>query len=145
MMKEIVFYLSVLILALSLSSCGGKSESDKTNLSKAHESENVTMGDATHRSDSETSAKPTVIDFYATWCGPCKQIAPMFEMLKSEYSDKINFESVDVDKDVEMTVKYGIEAMPTFVILDAAGNEINRIVGADAKALSDAIDALSTI
>lgn len=86
---------------------------------------------------------PTVIDFYATWCGPCKNIAPLFEMLKGEYSSKIKFVSVDVDQDVDMAEKYGVQAMPTFVFLDAEGNEIDRIVGAESKKLAEAVDRLA--
>ena len=67
---------------------------------------------------------PTVIDFYATWCGPCKAISPFFEKLKGEYSDKVNFVSIDVDQDTETAMKYSVSAMPTFVFLDADGNEI---------------------
>jgi thioredoxin len=87
---------------------------------------------------------PTVIDFYATWCGPCKAIAPVFDVLKGEYGEKINFVSVDVDADNETARRYGIEAMPTFVILDSEGKEIRRIVGADAEALSAAVDNLAS-
>jgi len=87
---------------------------------------------------------PTVIDFYATWCGPCKAIAPVFDVLKVEYGEKINFVSVDVDADNETARRYGIEAMPTFVILDSEGEEIRRIVGADAEALSAAVDNLAS-
>jgi len=87
---------------------------------------------------------PTVIDFYATWCGPCKAIAPVFDVLKGEYGEKINFVSVDVDADNETARRYGIEAMPTFVILDSEGEEIRRIVGADAEALSAAVDNLAS-
>ena len=87
---------------------------------------------------------PTVIDFYATWCGPCKAIAPVFDVLKGEYGEKINFVSVDVDADNETARREGIEAMPTFVILDSEGEEIRRIVGADAEALSAAVDNLAS-
>lgn len=87
---------------------------------------------------------PTVIDFYATWCVPCKAIAPVFDVLKGEYGEKINFVSVDVDADNETARRYGIEAMPTFVILDSEGKEIRRIVGADAEALSAAVDNLAS-
>ena len=86
---------------------------------------------------------PSVIDFYATWCGPCKAIAPVFEVLKGEYGEKINFVSVDVDADNETARRYAIEAMPTFVFLDSEGKEVRRIVGADAGALSAAVDSLA--
>lgn len=86
---------------------------------------------------------PTVIDFYATWCGPCKAISPVFEKLKGEYSDKVNFVSIDVDQDTETAMKYSVSAMPTFVFLDADGNEIKRIVGADPEGLSSAVEDLA--
>ena len=86
---------------------------------------------------------PTVIDFYATWCGPCKAISPFFEKLKGEYSDKVNFVSIDVDQDTETAMKYSVSAMPTFVFLDADGNEIKRIVGADPEGLSSAVEDLA--
>ena len=86
---------------------------------------------------------PTVIDFYATWCGPCKAISPFFEKLKGEYSDKVNFVSIDVDQDTETAMKYSVSAMQTFVFLDADGNEIKRIVGADPEGLSSAVEDLA--
>ena len=91
-----------------------------------------------------TSGLPTVIDFYATWCGPCKQIAPVFENLKEQYAGKVNFTSVDVDQDVEMASKYNISAMPTFVFLDADGKEITRIVGADQESLVKTVSQLGS-
>lgn len=93
--------------------------------------------------DSSDNGLPTVMDFYATWCGPCKSIAPVFEMLKEKYGDKVNFVSVDVDIDSAAARKYSVEAMPTFVFLDADGNEIHRIVGADPQALSSAVGELA--
>lgn len=128
LIKNITLFL-LLAVPFWLVACGGTQK-------KSDDSQKVQVKEAV------SSGKPVVIDFYATWCGPCKQIAPMFEMLKGEYSDKVEFRSVDVDEDMETTRKYGIEAMPTFVILDADGNEINRIVGADAEALTQAVDAL---
>lgn len=95
-------------------------------------------------SEAMVEGLPTVIDFYATWCGPCKAISPLFEMLRSEYSDRINFRSVDVDIQTDVAEKYNITAMPTFVFLDSEGNEINRIVGADRNALASAVESLAT-
>lgn len=98
---------------------------------------------ATHSAEQNIEGLPTVIDFYATWCGPCRQIAPLFETLKEEYAGKINFVSVDVDADKDVALKYNIEAMPTFVFLDSEGNEVNRIVGADVEALKAAVGKLA--
>lgn len=80
----------------------------------------------------ETPAKPSVakvLDFSATWCGPCRQLAPTIETLEKEYAGKVVFEKIDVDQNSELAGKYGIEAIPTLVYLDALGQEIERTTG----------------
>ncbi len=80
----------------------------------------------------ETPAKPSVakvLDFSATWCGPCRQLAPTIETLEKEYAGKVVFEKIDVDQNSELASKYGIEAIPTLVYLDALGQEIERTTG----------------
>lgn len=73
---------------------------------------------------------PAVIDFYATWCGPCKKMAPFYDKLKEKYSDKINFITVDIDQQPEIAKEYNVTAVPTFVIVDEEGKEIDRVTGA---------------
>lgn len=87
-------------------------------------------------------ANPTVIDFNATWCAPCKMIAPIFEDLEKDYSDDINFLSIDIDEDGEMAEKYNISVVPTFVFLNSDGEEIDRITGADSEGLKNKVKSL---
>lgn len=120
-MKKI-FYLAIIVLSMAVASCAGgnNSKSDES-------SDNSTTNEQTTIPSDTT--KLTVIDFNATWCGPCKAFAPIFEAAKESYSDKFNFQSVDIDENTALAEKYGIQAIPTIVIVDAQGNEIARQTG----------------
>lgn len=62
------------------------------------------------------SEKPTLVDFYATWCGPCKMLAPMLEEIAGEIGDIAKIIKVDVDTNTEATRKYGIRSVPTLLL-----------------------------
>lgn len=111
------------ISCVSLVSCGSKEKEAQVN-----EGEETAFKIEKSELDLKDGL-PTVIDFYATWCNPCKQIEPVFEELEQKYSDKINFMRVDVDKQPEIAQEYNVQAMPTFVFLGADDNEIERITG----------------
>ena len=74
-----------------------------------------------------------VIDFFATWCGPCKRIAPTYEKLSEAFST-IVFLKVDVDEAAELVNMYDVSVMPTFVFLKD-GKEVKRVEGADMAGL----------
>ncbi|MBO4813680.1 MAG: thioredoxin family protein [Muribaculaceae bacterium] len=76
-------------------------------------------------------AKLTVIDFYATWCGPCKAMAPIVEKMKKKYPNVV-FKKVDIDQDQELAMQYQVDAVPTFVFKTDKGEE--RMVGACSEA-----------
>lgn len=61
--------------------------------------------------------KPVVIDFYATWCGPCRQLSPLLEELALEYKDKIVVYKIDTDKEQKLAGELGIQALPTVIFL----------------------------
>lgn len=94
---------------------------------------------------SEASEIPTqgavVIDFFATWCGPCKRIAPTFEKLASSLSS-IVFLKVDVDESPQLVNEFDISSMPTFVFLKD-GREVKRVEGADMAGLQSGFDLLT--
>jgi thioredoxin 1 len=75
--------------------------------------------------------KPVVIDFFATWCGPCIRIAPAFEELSKKFTT-VTFLKVDVDESEEIATKFSVSSLPTFVFLKN-GVEVNRIEGADLR------------
>ena len=77
--------------------------------------------------------KPAVIDFYATWCGPCRMVAPILKDLAKEYGDSIVIYKVDTDKEKELSMAMGIRSLPTIVFIPKTGQP-QVIVGAAEEA-----------
>lgn len=77
------------------------------------------------------SEVPVLIDFYATWCGPCKRISPILETSAGQLGGKVKFMKVNVDNFVGLSSTYNVKAMPTVVLLDPSGAEMDRKVGLD--------------
>ena len=73
--------------------------------------------------------KIVVLDFFATWCGPCKAMAPTMEKMEKKYGDKIEFRKIDIDQEPQLAQKYDINAVPTLVILSPQGDVVDKIVG----------------
>ena len=65
--------------------------------------------------------KPAIVDFYATWCGPCKMIAPLLEEMAKEYDGQIVIYKVDTDKEPELSAAFGIRSIPTLLFIPAEG------------------------
>ncbi|GAA5931417.1 thioredoxin family protein [Sporobolomyces koalae] len=84
------------------------------------------------------SNKLVVIDFHATWCGPCHAIAPTFETLSKTYASSSTFVKVDVDKASDVSRAYQVRAMPTFVFIRNE-RKVGELKGADPRALEAAI------
>ena len=66
-------------------------------------------------------SRPAVIDFYTTWCGPCKMMAPVVESLAEKYAGKIDFYKVDIDQESELASVFGISSIPTFLFIPMKG------------------------
>ena len=80
-----------------------------------------------------TGGKPVVCDFFATWCGPCKMLAPVLEEVSAGYADRAEFVKVDVDEAPELSVKYGIMSIP-FVAVFKNGEMAAKSIGFMPKA-----------
>ncbi|KAJ1667258.1 hypothetical protein IW140_001712 [Coemansia sp. RSA 1813] len=87
-----------------------------------------------------------VVDFTATWCGPCKLISPVFQKLSAEFGDKIAFIKVDVDEGAEIAGNVGVRAMPTFKFF-LNGKQVSdlEVVGADKTNLRANIEKLAAL
>jgi len=89
------------------------------------------------------SGKPTMVEFFAEWCPPCKKMKPTIEELKKSRKD-VNIVSVDVDQNESLSLRYGIQNLPTQVYFDRKGKEVDRHEGyLGKKALEDKLDELA--
>jgi thioredoxin 1 len=90
------------------------------------------------------AGKPVVVDFFATWCGPCKTLAPRLEQLAGEYGDRIKFVSVNVDQSPALAAKFKVAGVPTLLFIDRAGRVVAPIVGlASAEVLRAKLQSLA--
>lgn len=74
------------------------------------------------------SKVPVILDVYATWCGPCRNMAPIFERVSNEFEEKIVFAKMDYDKSEKLAQKLGVTMLPTFVIYNK-GSKTDFITG----------------
>lgn len=75
------------------------------------------------------AGKPVVVDFFATWCGPCKILSPRLDKLAAEFGDKIKFVSVNVDKSPELANRFKVEGIPTVLYFGKDGKPAERTTG----------------
>jgi thioredoxin 1 len=122
-----IIYASILIL----SSC------QKGEICMASEKV-LTFSDTNFDTDVLQSGVPVLVDFWATWCAPCKAIAPVVDAIAEEYEGKVKVGKVNVDENPATPGKYGVRGIPT-VILFKEGKVVDQVVGAVPKAQLEAL------
>lgn len=99
----------------------------------------VNIGDSDFQSAVLDSTEPVLVDFWATWCPPCRAIAPVLEELAGQYKGRVRIAKVNIDDHQATPQKYGIRSIPT-LLLFKGGQVVEQIVGAVPKAtLEDAL------
>ncbi|CAM2774887.1 thioredoxin [Saccharomonospora xinjiangensis] len=103
----------------------------------------VNVTDSTFADEVLMHDKPVLVDFWATWCGPCKMVAPVLEEIAAEHGDKLRIAKLDTDANPNTARDYQVMSIPT-MILFKGGKPVKQIVGAKPKAalLSDLADVL---
>src|SRR5579875_2542105 len=92
-------------------------------------SENIKyISDASFETDVLKSERPVLVDFWATWCGPCKMIAPILEEVAKEKDGSLKVAKLDVDENPQTAQRFGVLSIPTLVVIKD-GREVNRVVG----------------
>ena len=148
-MKKSFLTLAVAALAagsLAFASCSGKkAETASETTETAETSQSAATSDPKLTADQKSAlvastlvseadfAKPIFIDFNATWCGPCRMVAPLLKSLAKEYKDRIAVYKVDTDKQKELSAVMGIQSLPTIIFIPKTGQP-QIIIGAANKA-----------
>ena len=115
-MKKIVILLALMLAVVS--ACNKKATPKETSpeaidtVLVKNESPAIPVGD-----------KPKIVDFYATWCGPCKMLTPILEEMEKKYGDRIEFVRIDIDEQPDLANAYGIEAVPTLMFMKTDGSQ----------------------
>lgn len=88
--------------------------------------------DATFQDEVEKASGLTIVDFWATWCGPCRMVAPILDQLSQEYEGKVKITKLDVDSNIQTATRFNVRSIPTMLFFKD-GKVVDQIIGAVPK------------
>ena len=100
----------------------------------------ITLSDASFEETVLKSKLPVLVDFWATWCGPCKTIAPILDKLATKYAGKITIAKLDVDGNQAAPAKYGVRGIPTLILFKDGKAQATKVGFSPKKDLAAFID-----
>lgn len=146
-MKKINLLLAgiAMVAGMTFASCSSKSndsqEATATEATEAVEAKGHVTVLATDALDTEDADQLVIVDFNATWCGPCQRFAPIFHDAAKKYAGKIKFISVDVDACPEVAKKYGVSSIPQITYIKPDGTVDSHVGLMSAEEFEEAIKA----
>lgn len=131
--------IATCVVLLLLAGCGGPA-GQVGGTAAAH----FVLTDANFQTEVLDSDQPVLVDFYATWCGPCQTMAPVVADVAGDYEGRAVVGQLDVDQNPSIADRYGIASIPTFLVFKD-GQVVDRIVGSTSKSgLTGMLDAAMT-
>ena len=108
------------------------------------ENKPITVTDSNFKDEVVGSEQPVLVDFWATWCGPCRMIAPMIEELAGQFEGRAKVAKMDVDQNPRTAMQFGIRSIPTLLFFKD-GQVVDQLIGASSKkALAEKLESLTT-
>jgi thioredoxin 2 len=92
----------------------------------------IDVTDATFATEVEQSKLPVLVDLWASWCGPCRMVAPVVEQIAGEYAGRLRVVKLNVDENPDTATRFNAMSIPTLLVIDG-GREVDRIIGARPK------------
>ena len=92
----------------------------------------ISVTDDSFEAEVVASPRPVIVEYWAQWCGPCRQLGPVLEAIAAEHAEAIDVVKINADENPQTTVKYGVMLVPTVNVF-AGGEVVKQLVGARSK------------
>ena len=144
-------FLFIVAIVMIVTACNNKSEQNNgtpttapNEMAVAADPDDKGQDDEWTKQTTIMSSKPMVVDFFATWCGPCKQLSPILDEIEKKHKGDVIFKRIDIDKEPELAMEFRIEAVPTLMFITPKGDYQTLMGLQDASVIEAKIAELLT-